>query len=638
MANEFFTILTATGRNKLANATATATPLNLTQMAVGDGDNGAYYSPTEAQTTLKHEVWRGAINHLAVDANNPNWIVAELVIPDDVGGFYIREVGLFDSAGAMIAVGKFPESYKPTLAAGSNKQLYVRMILEVANTSAVTLLVDPSVVLATRQYCDDKVASEINKLDGKQSVLVATTAAIALTGLQTIDGVVLAAGDRVLVKDQAQAKDNGIYVVAAGVWVRAADADAAIEVTPGLFVFVEKGTANADSIWQLVTDAPITLGTTALLWEMVSGKAGITAGTYRQVTVDLRGRVTGGANPTTRAGYGLTDAASNGVNSDITEMNAVVRGSVFRKNAVINGNFDFWQRGSSGNVVSGGAAYGPDRWMIFTPTGVTASWARSAFAVGAGYNEAKFYLGATFTGAISGSNFRQRIEGVETFAGKTVTVSFYAYATVAQVCTVSLRQNFGTGGAPSAEVLKSGSVNIGTGFQKFSVTLGLDSIAGKVKGTNGNDYLELIFSFAAAQNFTAYLASVQVEQCEVATEFDRRHLQQELALCQRYYEKSYDIETPPGTVTAEGSVTSLAPIASTSAYAFSTPFKVTKRVVPSITIYRPSTGTSGAGDQNDGTAKTPAIGKVGSHGFEVNFNNDSGKYGFAFHYAAAAEL
>ena len=299
MANEFFTILTATGRNKLAAATATGTALTLTQMAVGDGDNGAYYSPTEAQTALKHEVWRGAINHLAVDANNPNWIVAELVIPDNVGGFYIREVGLFDSTGAMIAVGKFPESYKPTLAAGSNKQLYVRMILEVANTSAVTLLVDPSVVLATRQYCDDKVASEINKLDGKQSVRVATTAAIALSGLLTIDGVLLAAGDRVLVKDQATTKDNGIYVVAAGNWTRAADADAAIEVTPGLFVSVEQGAANADSIWQLVTDAPITLGTTGLTFEMAAGKTGVAAGTYDGVTVNARGQVVGGTNTTT---------------------------------------------------------------------------------------------------------------------------------------------------------------------------------------------------------------------------------------------------------------------------------------------------------------------------------------------------
>ncbi|WP_249190765.1 phage tail protein [Burkholderia cenocepacia] len=271
MANEFFTILTATGRNKLAAATATGTPLTLTQMAVGDGDNGAYYSPTEAQTALKHEVWRGAINHLAVDANNPNWIVAELVIPDNVGGFYIREVGLFDSAGAMIAVGKFPESYKPTLAAGSNKQLYVRMILEVANTSAVTLLVDPSVVLATRQYCDDKVADELNKRDGKQSVRVATTAAIALAGLQTIDGVVLVAGDRVLVKDQAAGVENGIYVVAVGAWARATDADSGTKLTAGALVPVEGGTVNADTIWMLKTDGAIIVGATPIAFQWAGG-------------------------------------------------------------------------------------------------------------------------------------------------------------------------------------------------------------------------------------------------------------------------------------------------------------------------------------------------------------------------------
>ncbi|MDO5940652.1 phage tail-collar fiber domain-containing protein [Burkholderia cepacia] len=269
MANEFFTILTTVGRNKLAAATATATPLALTQMAVGDGDNGAYYNPTEAQTTLKHEVWRGAINRLSVDPNNSSWIVAELVIPDDVGGWYVREVGLFDSTGTMIAVGKFPESYKPTLVAGSNKQLYVRMIMEVTNTAAVTLQVDPSIVLATRQYVDDKVTSEVNKLDGKQSVRVATTASIALTGVQTIDGVVLVAGDRVLVKDQAAGAENGIYVVAAGVWARAADADAAAEVTPGMHVAVEQGTANADTVWTLVTDGQIVLGTTALSFDFV---------------------------------------------------------------------------------------------------------------------------------------------------------------------------------------------------------------------------------------------------------------------------------------------------------------------------------------------------------------------------------
>ncbi len=307
MANEFFTILTATGKAKLAAAQTSGTPLQITQMAVGDGDNGAYYNPIESQTALKHETWRGALNNLSVDQTNPNWIVAELLIPDTVGGFYIREVGLLDSTGALIAVGKFPESYKPTLAAGSNKQLYVRMILEVSNASAVTLLVDPSVVLATRATVDQRIAEELAKLDGKPSVKVATTATIALTGLQTIDGVVLAAGDRVLVKDQTAAKDNGIYVAAAGAWARSADADASIEVTPGLFVTVEQGTANADSVWQLVTDGPITLGTTGLVFELFGGKTGVTAGTYRSVTVNARGQVVGGANPNTLVGYGITD-------------------------------------------------------------------------------------------------------------------------------------------------------------------------------------------------------------------------------------------------------------------------------------------------------------------------------------------
>lgn len=271
MANEFFTILTEAGRAKLANATATGAPLTLTHMAVGDGQAGAYYSPTEAQAALKNEVWRGAINHLAVDASNPNWIVAELVIPDDVGGFYVREVGLFDSAGAMIAVGKFPESYKPTLAAGSNKQLYVRMILEVANTAAVTLLVDPSVVLATRKYADDKIADELNKRDGKQSVRAATTAAIALAGLQAIDGVALAAGDRVLVKDQVAGEQNGIYVAAAGNWTRAVDADSGTKLNAGALVPVETGAVNADTIWMLKTDGAIIIGVTAMAFQWAGG-------------------------------------------------------------------------------------------------------------------------------------------------------------------------------------------------------------------------------------------------------------------------------------------------------------------------------------------------------------------------------
>jgi hypothetical protein len=152
------------------------------------------------------------------------------------------------------------------------------------------------------------VRAELEKLDSKQSVRVATTANIALTGLQTIDGVVLSAGDRVLVKNQGTASQNGIYTAASGTWARAGDADVSLEVTPGMLVPVEQGVTNGDSLWQLVTDAPITLGTTGLTFEIAAGPAGLAAGTYRSVTVDKRGRVIGGTNPTTLAGYGITDA------------------------------------------------------------------------------------------------------------------------------------------------------------------------------------------------------------------------------------------------------------------------------------------------------------------------------------------
>jgi len=152
------------------------------------------------------------------------------------------------------------------------------------------------------------VRDEINKLDSKQSAAVATTASITLSGTQTVDGIALAIGDRVLVKNQAAAEQNGLYLVATGAWSRAADADVSLEVTPGMLVPVEKGTTNGDSLWQLVTDGPIVLGTTALTFEIASGPSGLAVGTYRSVTVDKRGRVIGGTNPATLADAGITDA------------------------------------------------------------------------------------------------------------------------------------------------------------------------------------------------------------------------------------------------------------------------------------------------------------------------------------------
>ena len=288
----YYTLLTKVGLAKLTNAQSSGSVVQWSQMAVGDG-NGAAVTPTETQTALVHETYRASINRLAVDDTNPNYLIAELVIPAPDGGFTIREIGIFDTEGNLVAVANSPENYKPVLSEGSATDLVVRVIVMLSNTDAVQLKIDPSVVLATRKYVDDSITTALNKQDGKQSVRLATTAAIALTGLQVIDGVQLVSGDRVLVKDQAAGKDNGIYIAASGAWSRASDADASIEVTPGLFVTVELGTANADSLWQLVTDGAITLGTTALAFEMLTGKTGVAAGTYDSITVNARGMVIG---------------------------------------------------------------------------------------------------------------------------------------------------------------------------------------------------------------------------------------------------------------------------------------------------------------------------------------------------------
>lgn len=181
--------------------------------------------------------------------------------------------------------------------------------------------------LAPRSYVQDYVRSELDKLDAKQSVRVASTTDLVLSGLQAVDGIALVASDRVLVTAQGNPVQNGIYTVAAGAWLRSADADANLEVTPGMLVPVEQGTVNADSLWQLVTDAPILLGSTGLVFEMAAGPSGLTAGTYRSVTVNKRGQVTGGTNPTTLAGYGITDALKVGVNGIGATSNTLVPGA-----------------------------------------------------------------------------------------------------------------------------------------------------------------------------------------------------------------------------------------------------------------------------------------------------------------------
>lgn len=269
MAVTYYALLTTIGAGKLANATALGTTLKITQLAVGDG-GGNVPTPDASRTALVNEVRRAPLNQLSVDPASAAQIIAEQVIPEDVGGWWIREMGLYDEAGALIAYANCAPSYKPQLAEGSGRTQTVRMVLIVSNTASVELKIDPSVVLATREYVDSAIVSAMNKLDQKQSVRAATIANITLSGLQTLDGVALAAGDRVLVKNQTNAPDNGIYLAASGAWKRAGDADASAEVTPNLTVTVEEGSTQADSIWQLTTNAPIVLGTTALVFQNIT--------------------------------------------------------------------------------------------------------------------------------------------------------------------------------------------------------------------------------------------------------------------------------------------------------------------------------------------------------------------------------
>ncbi|EPJ0398216.1 phage tail protein [Providencia rettgeri] len=184
---KYFALLTKLGENLLAQATALGTKLELTHMAVGDG-GGKLPTPDTNQTKLIAEKRRAAINTLFIDDKNKNQIIAEQIIPEQDGGWWIREIGLFDKAGNLIAVANCPETYKPQLAEGSGRTQAIRMILVVSHTESVTLKIDPSVVLATRKYVDDLITALDIKLQ-KQIDNKVNKAGDNVTGTLQFNGV-----------------------------------------------------------------------------------------------------------------------------------------------------------------------------------------------------------------------------------------------------------------------------------------------------------------------------------------------------------------------------------------------------------------------------------------------------------------
>ncbi|EGT4836537.1 phage tail protein [Clostridioides difficile] len=170
---QYFTLVTDIGKAAIANASITGEKVDFAKIKVGDG-GGTSYTPTESQIALKNVVWESTLEHAQSDKDNPNWVVIQKFIPGDVGGFEIREVGLFDSKNQLLAISSYPVTYKPKADSGTVKELLIKVILVVSNVANINLKVDPTVILATLkdiQDLDAKISNVDTKIDTTKTEL-----------------------------------------------------------------------------------------------------------------------------------------------------------------------------------------------------------------------------------------------------------------------------------------------------------------------------------------------------------------------------------------------------------------------------------------------------------------------------------
>ena len=327
------------------------------------------------------------------------------------------------------------------------------------------------------------------------------------------------------------------------------------------------------------------------------------------------------------------------------------------RNRIINGNFDFWQRGTSFTA----SEYGADRWFN-ARVGSTHTATRQAFTLGqtAVPGEPTYFCRTIVTSVAGAGNLSylgQRIEDVRTFAGQQVTVSLWARADATKNISVELEQFFGTGGSPGPSTLVTAigttKVSIGTSWQKVTVTASIPSISGKTLGTANNSSFTLLVWFDAGSDYNARtdslgqqsgtfeIAQVQIEPGPVATPFERRPIGTELALCQRYFEKSYSIANALGAVTNIGAWESVS-LGNTNFYDFGRlKFTTRKRATPTISLWS-ADGTAGAlynltASTNQGNSRATNIADTGAR---IDCSNAAMAINNAFstHWAASAEL
>ena len=231
------------------------------------------------------------------------------------------------------------------------------------------------------------------------------------------------------------------------------------------------------------------------------------------------------------------NAITDANDGNTTTINGVTPNSanVVGKNKIINGNFDFWQRGTTASYSVQSNQYLADRWFMRTTATANVTISQQSFTVGQTDvpNNPKYFYRWDITSHTAGSGILEhRIEDVSTFAGNTCTLSFWAKCNTAQTMSNTYRQEFGTGGSTTVSIPTGTSFSLTTAWQKFTVTVTLPSISGKTIGSS-NDHLGLRFIMPATV-CTVDIAQVQLEAGESATEFEHRPYTTELQLCQRY--------------------------------------------------------------------------------------------------------
>ncbi len=327
------------------------------------------------------------------------------------------------------------------------------------------------------------------------------------------------------------------------------------------------------------------------------------------------------------------------------------------KNKIINGNFLIWQRGTSQTTPG---IVSDDRWdNVQIGSAKTAS--RQTFALGqTDVPGSPIYFARTVVSSVAGSGNvimkRQKIEGVARSSGTTFTLSFYAKADAARNIAVDFEQFFGTGGSPSTSVTGIGARKFAltTAWQRFTMTVTMPSIAGKTLGTAGNDWFAPAFWFDAGSSFNARtdslgqqsgtfdLALIQLEEGAVATPFEDRPLGVELALCQRYYEKSFNYGVAPIQNVGSTDGALAGPGSSASSYMLGqVQYTVTKRTTATITTYNPTAAGSEWRDGANTINSTPAVFSSGTRGFGVSGNSSSPMSTLTIwyiHWTADAEL